>query len=137
MNSLSAVLETAVYCRDLAAARHFYSTVLGLTEYSELEGEYLFYRIGQGMFLVFNPEKSQRKNLSGATDQPPGHGCRGGGHMAFTIDHQELEYWESRLREHHVHIESRVDWPGGGKSIYFRDPGNNSIELATADIWSS
>ncbi len=32
-------------------------------------------------------------------------------------------------------IESEGRWPGGGYSIYFRDPAGNSIELATAAVW--
>ncbi|MCH2182526.1 MAG: VOC family protein [Mariniblastus sp.] len=135
MCSLSAILETVLYCPDLRAARHFYGTVLGLSEYSHQPGEYLFYRVGQGMLLLFNPDRSRQKNLAGATDQPPGHGCSGSGHMAFAIEPKELPEWQTRLVQHQVPIESQVDWPAGGQSIYFRDPAGNSIELATRDIW--
>jgi predicted enzyme related to lactoylglutathione lyase len=34
-----------------------------------------------------------------------------------------------------VAIEKIVDWPGGGRSLYFRDPAGNSLELATPRIW--
>jgi catechol-2,3-dioxygenase len=35
-----------------------------------------------------------------------------------------------------VPIEIEITWPGGGHSIYFRDPAGNSIELATAKTWN-
>jgi hypothetical protein len=28
-----------------------------------------------------------------------------------------------------------VRWPRGGRSLYVRDPGGNSIELASPRIW--
>jgi hypothetical protein len=34
-----------------------------------------------------------------------------------------------------VAIESEVSWPGGGRSLYVRDPAGNSLEFASADIW--
>ena len=34
-----------------------------------------------------------------------------------------------------VRIEAEVAWPGGGRSIYVRDPSGNSVELATAAVW--
>ena len=36
---------------------------------------------------------------------------------------------------HGVGIESTVEWPQGGRSIYFRDPAGNSLEFAEARIW--
>ena len=26
-------------------------------------------------------------------------------------------------------------WPGGGRSIYFRDPAGNCVELVTPGVW--
>ena len=40
-----------------------------------------------------------------------------------------------RLQQEGVAIESEVTWPGGGRSIYFRDPAGNSLEFAMAGIW--
>jgi hypothetical protein len=34
-----------------------------------------------------------------------------------------------------VAIEQEVDWPRGGKSLYFRDPAGNSVELLTPGVW--
>jgi catechol 2,3-dioxygenase-like lactoylglutathione lyase family enzyme len=42
-----------------------------------------------------------------------------------------LEAW----RAQDVRIEREIAWPGGGYSIYFRDPSGNSVELATPKLW--
>jgi hypothetical protein len=40
---------------------------------------------------------------------------------------------ESAL-DHGVTLESRVQWEHGGRSLYSRDPGGHSVELATPGI---
>ena len=135
MKALGEVLETAVYCRDLEAVRKFYGGILGLEEYSYLPDQFVFYRLGRGMFLVFNPETSIQKNPERKPDQAPHHGATGPGHMAFRIGHDDLTDWRQHLVESGVAIEAEFQWPSGGRSIYFRDPGDNSIELATPDVW--
>jgi catechol 2,3-dioxygenase-like lactoylglutathione lyase family enzyme len=61
----------------------------------------------------------------------PLHGAFGPGHVAFSASDTELADW------HGVAIERTIDWPGGGRSLYFRDPAGNSLELATPRIWGS
>jgi catechol 2,3-dioxygenase-like lactoylglutathione lyase family enzyme len=34
-----------------------------------------------------------------------------------------------------VGIAKEVEWPRGGKSIYFRDPVGNLVELVTPGVW--
>jgi catechol 2,3-dioxygenase-like lactoylglutathione lyase family enzyme len=58
-------------------------------------------------------------------------------HLAFAIGAGDLAQWESRLRKLGIDIESRVRWERGGTSLYFRDPDNRSVELATPGIWPS
>jgi catechol 2,3-dioxygenase-like lactoylglutathione lyase family enzyme len=71
--------------------------------------------------------------LPGGTIPP--HDGSGPIHMAFAIATAELPAWEEALGKHDVAIEGRTDWPRGGKSIYFRDPDNHLLELATPGIW--
>jgi len=67
----------------------------------------------------------------------PLHGARGPGHLAFRAPKRELPAWRRRLSEAGVPIESEVVWPNGARSIYFRDPAGNSLELATPDMWKN
>ena len=55
--------------------------------------------------------------------------------MAFSVAEKEHSDWKNYLLEKGVVIEKEIQWPGGGKSIYFRDPSGNSIELVTPQTW--
>ena len=67
----------------------------------------------------------------------PAHDAGGPGHLAFAVDAADIPGWEARLAELGVAIESRVTWERGGFSLYFRDPDNRSVELASPGIWPS
>ncbi|MDF2970539.1 MAG: glyoxalase, partial [Microvirga sp.] len=41
------------------------------------------------------------------------------------------------LGERKIPIESRVTWPRGGTSLYFRDPDGHVLELATPGLWAT
>ena len=125
------LLEACLYARDLDAAENFYRKVLGLEVYSRDPGRNVFFRCGQGMFLVFNPGQTSRNGNSGV----PRHGATGPGHIAFRVEDEEVEDWKAHLRAQGVEIEKELSWPGGGRSLYFRDPAGNSVELATARLW--
>ncbi len=135
MESLK-VLETCLYAHDLEAAERFYNGVLGLRPFSREPGRHVFFRCGDAVFLVFNPEATGRPPKPEARLRIPPHGTHGPGHVAFALPADDLSNWRKRLETAGITIESEVDWPGGGHSIYFRDPAGNSIELATRDIWS-
>lgn len=129
------ILETCLYAGDLDAAERFYHEVLGLDVYSRHPGRQVFLRCGRAMLLIFNPEATSGAEgmVNGAII--PRHGTSGSGHVAFAIDEATIERWRETLGERGVGIESEVEWPGGGRSLYFRDPAGNSVELATASIW--
>src|SRR5438105_1039171 len=56
------ILETCVYARDLEAAERFYTTVLGLEVIARMPGRHVFFRCGRGVFLVFNPDKTETES---------------------------------------------------------------------------
>jgi catechol 2,3-dioxygenase-like lactoylglutathione lyase family enzyme len=120
------ILETCLYVRDLGLAKRFYGDTLGLELYREKEGRHLFFRCGGRMLLVFNPEVTACEAL------PHGGSC--GAHVAFAVPAATLDQWREHLHSHYIPIELEATWPGG-RSLYFRDPGNNSVELATPKIW--
>jgi len=124
------VLESCLYVNDLTAASEFYNQVLGLKVYSLQAGRHVFFRCGDGMFLLFVPESTSQ-----ASGPVPTHGAFGPGHIAFAVDRAELPAWKERLQKLDVPLEAEITWPGGGESIYFRDPSGNSVELVTPDTW--
>ncbi|MBX6315944.1 MAG: VOC family protein [Isosphaeraceae bacterium] len=129
------VLETSVYVRDLDAAERFYAGVLGLPLVGRMEGRHVFFRCGRGVLLVFNPDVTGTEPTWVDGSVIPLHGTQGSGHVAFAIREDEIEPWRQRLAEAGVALESEVAWPGGGHSLYFRDPDGNSLELATPRLW--
>lgn len=131
--SPTGVLESVLYATDLDAAQDFYTRVLGLALHSRKSGRHVFFRCGGGMVLVFDPRETE-KPQAGPLPVPP-HGARGAGHLCFRASHAEIDQWKSRLSSAGVAIEAEVTWPGGGLSIYFRDPAGNSLEFAEPKIW--
>src|SRR5262245_56792544 len=128
-----AILETIVYGEDIRALRHFYETVLGLEVRRELEDQFVFLHCGEGMLLVFNPLKSEIQPTS-YTSAPP-HGGHGPGHVCFSASASELDSWSRHLEAHDIAVDADFEWPGGGRSIYCRDPAGNSVEFAEPRIW--
>lgn len=129
------VLESALYCDDLDAAQRFYQEILGLAVISRDPERHVFFRCGEGVVLVFRPERTESVETRVGGAPIPRHGARGPGHLAFRVEDDERDAWHRHLLDHGVSIESQVEWPGGGWSLYFRDPAGNSLELATASIW--
>ncbi len=132
---LRGILETAIYVDNLDAAQDFYGRVLGLSLISRERDRHVFFRCGDGVFLIFNPQITAHDpaKVGGATVPP--HGTSGAGHMAFRVREDELPGWRARLEGEGIAIESEITWPRGGRSIYFRDPAGNSIEFASPKLW--
>jgi catechol 2,3-dioxygenase-like lactoylglutathione lyase family enzyme len=124
------VIETAIYVDDLRAAEAFYGTILGLRVLGKEPGRHVFFQVGDAsVLLVFLAETT----LKG--DRLPSHGTTGPGHFALGIEAESLDAWRKLLQDHGVSIEQEVEWPRGGRSLYFRDPAGNSVELVTPGVW--
>ena len=127
---IKAVVETAIYVDDLQAAESFYRTILGLPVIGKEPGRHVFFQVGEAsVLLAFLAEAT----LKG--DQFPPHGASGPGHFALGIAAEDLDGWRKLLQGHGVSIEKEVEWPRGGRSLYFRDPAGNSVELVTPGVW--
>jgi catechol 2,3-dioxygenase-like lactoylglutathione lyase family enzyme len=133
MPKLEHVLETALYFDDLDAAQRFYEQVLELKPIFH-DARLRAYAIGTTVLLLFKRGASTTSvELPGGVIAP--HDGAGPVHVAFAVTKDELEPWERRLADQHIAIESRMRWPKGSVSIYFRDPGNHLLELATPGLW--
>jgi catechol 2,3-dioxygenase-like lactoylglutathione lyase family enzyme len=129
---IEAVVETALYGTDLDQIERFYTDVLGLNVIAKEPGRHVFFQVGKGnVLLAFNPQAT----LVGGV--LPAHGATGPGHFALGVKADLLDAWRRRLTEKGVAIEKEMAWPGGGMSVYFRDPAGNSVELVTPGLWGT
>ena len=65
------VLETVLYAKDLAAAEAFYRDALGMEPFAKAAGRHLFYRCGDQVLLIFNPDATKVPPAPGALPVPP------------------------------------------------------------------
>jgi catechol 2,3-dioxygenase-like lactoylglutathione lyase family enzyme len=127
---INTVVETAIYADDLDLAERFYTDVIRLTVIGKEPDRHVFFRVGEAsVLLIFRASAT----LDG--DPFPPHGATGPGHFALGIDREALEPWRAALLAKGIAIEKEAVWPRGGRSIYFRDPAGNLVELVTPGIW--
>ena len=109
--------------------------MLGLEVITRAEERHVFFRCGEGVVLLFNADATEIPPASGARLPVPPHGARGAGHLCFSATGEEIARWKADLQARGVAIEADFEWPNGGRSIYFRDPSGNSLEIAEPRIW--
>ena len=129
MMRASRIFETVLYAEDLSAAERFYHEALGL-EVIKRNELFVVFRCGAGVLLIFDPRRSSEPGR-----EVPSHGASGVGHIAFAAKPQDLERWKEQLHGAGIAVEREVDWLEGGRSIYFRDPAGNVVELAPPTLW--
>ncbi|MBX3359192.1 MAG: VOC family protein [Phycisphaeraceae bacterium] len=130
------IYETVLYATPTGPTVAFYREVLGLKPIghgSDLGGA--FRLPDGGVLLIFDPALS---SIAGRL--VPTHGrpmAAGAGHAAFSVAPGEYGAWIDRLRRHGVVIEHEHTWAPGGRSVYFRDPAGNSVELVDGQVWET
>jgi catechol 2,3-dioxygenase-like lactoylglutathione lyase family enzyme len=127
--AITHLVEVAAYVEDLDRAAAFYRDVLGLEPIGREPGRHVFFRVGDGVLLLFRAAETLKGTIL------PAHGARGPGHFALGIAADAFEAWRLHLSARGVAIEHEVHWPRGGRSLYFRDPDGNSVELVTPGLW--
>ena len=125
--AVRALGEMALRVTDLAGMKHFYQKVLGLEPLKET-GSGVLLRIGQGygghtqvlgLFDRETPVGPERTTLD---------------HIAFTIAPEDYEAERNRLEnEFGLDVEARMHHWAGWRSLYFRDPEGNLVELVCSD----
>jgi catechol 2,3-dioxygenase-like lactoylglutathione lyase family enzyme len=135
MPELKGLLESSLYVDDLARSRDFYQRVLELKPMECDERFCAFNVAGRQVLLLFRRGASLRPipTPGGVIPTHDGHGSL---HLAFAVEAAALPAWEARLAECGIAVESRVQWSRGGTSIYFRDPDQHLVELATRGVWA-
>ena len=134
MPKVNGILETGIYVEDVKRSSEFYKKIFKF-EVMVSDERFCAMKIQKRqVFLIFK---------KGGTIQPvetpggilPGHDGDGQMHFAFAISKESLSEWEKWLKENDIPVESKVHWPEGGISLYFRDPDGHLIELATPVVW--
>lgn len=128
---LTKIIETSIYSHDLPELKNFYINLLGLELVAEEKERHVFLKAGKSMLLIFNPE-----NTINNTSMFPPHGVFIPSiiHFAFEIKREDYEKWIGVLSENKIKIEKELSM-GKNRSIYFRDPVGNLVELITNNAW--
>jgi catechol 2,3-dioxygenase-like lactoylglutathione lyase family enzyme len=134
MPEITGILETGIYVEDVARSVEFYTRLFEFEAMVQDERFCALNVAGRHVLLLFK---------RGGTLEPvevpggviPPHDGSGQLHFAFSVPASALESWEERLTALNVEIESKTSWPRGGRSLYFRDPDQNLLELVTPGIW--
>ena len=135
MPEVTGVVETCLYVDDLERATRFYEDVF---EFKRLIGDERFCALSvadRNVLLLFRKGATLEAMPTPGGVIPPHHGA-GELHLAFAIPAAAEAGWQQRLGERGIPIESTVDWPRGGRSLYFRDPDRHLLELITPGCWS-
>lgn len=133
--SVTGTLESALYADDLEAAARFWTGVIGLPEIARVAGRHVFFRCGAQVLLVFRAEATRHPPAPDARLPVPPHGSNGPGHFCMSADPGTFDAWRRHLEAAGIAVEADFIWPQGGRSLYFRDPAGNSIEIADPAIW--
>ncbi len=127
------VIETCIYSSDLESMKNFYTDILGLSVIQEERDKLIFLKAGESMLLIFDPARTRTDNGS-----LPAHGALtppSSIHFAMEIEEREYHASKQLLVSKNIAIEKEVNWNSHVKSIYFRDPAGNLVELITPGGW--
>lgn len=129
------IAETVLYVDELDRAVDFYTRLFGAPVLRRDEHFCALGIVDEQVLLLFVRGSSLRSShVEGGLI--PAHDGSGPLHVAFGMGKDEPGLWESRLEEQGIPLESRVDWPGGSVSLYFRDPDGHAVELVTPGLWA-
>lgn len=133
---IDGVLETCLYCDDIPAARAFYERLFGFKAMI-VEERIVAMDAGRGHVFILFKRGGTLEPVPVAGSFIPPHDGDGPQHFAFAIRADAYDDWKRKLAAENVAVESEVDWPQGGRSLYFRDPDGHLGELATPGLWTN
>lgn len=135
MPTVGRVLETSLYVDRLDRSIQFYEQLFGFPKLVSDDRFCAFNVKDQQVLLLFRKRGTLQPTVMPGGILPP-HDGDGQTHLAFTIATENEEEWTRSLAAAGVPIESRVTWPRGGFSLYFRDPDGHLLELVSPGCWA-
>ena len=130
MPNVNGILETALDVDDPQRSARFYQAIFGFEIIVTTE-RLIAMSVCEGQVLLLF-----KKGVSASLPQSP-HDGNGQLHLAFAISRSEMEQWLTWLPQHGIAIEEDRAWERSGRSLYFRDPDQHLLEIATPGVWSN
>lgn len=131
---IAGVIETAIHVENVDRSAAFYE---GLFGFKKMLGDDRFCAFdvgGRDVFLLFRRGGTTESIPTPGGLIPP-HDGSGRMHFALAISAADWDAWLAKLKAAGIKIESIVNWPAGGRSVYFRDLDDHLVELATPGMW--
>ncbi|GAA5922667.1 uncharacterized protein JCM15063_003381 [Sporobolomyces koalae] len=143
---LTHVLELCLYTRSLPRSIEFYSKTLQLGTPSFASDRLAVFPLASTTLILFQQGLTHEPTSLGTRGTIPGHGLapsdvdtrqvKLASHFALAVsERNHVEQWEQELRNQGVEVTGTVDWPAGGKSVYFKDLDGHVGEIASRGIW--
>lgn len=113
---------TVIFARNMQAMREFYGKILGFSLHKQLGEKWIEYRVGSNTLAL-----TERGVVF---DDPPTPSGALSLQLAFRVAPSEVAACASTLRERNVKIISGpTDQPWGHRTLFFRDPDGNVLEI--------
>ena len=120
--SIRTIDYTVILVRDMAAMRRFYEGVLRFSLTRELSAGWIEYQIGGNTLALSRPGRT-------AKDAPTPKGSASL-QLAFKVAADDVDRCADELKRHGVDLlEPPTDQPFGHRTLYFRDPDGNLLEV--------
>lgn len=131
---LDGVVETCLYVEDVRRSRDFYTRIF---RFEPVGGDERIQplKVREGQVLILFRRGGTPDPVPVGDGVIPPHDGTGEQHFAFGVPADAFGAWKSYLEALNIGIESEVDWPRGGRSLYFRDPDRLLVELITPGVW--
>ena len=120
---------TVIFAR-MKSMRRFYGEVMEFPVYNELGPAWIAYRIGASLLAL------TERGLMFHDPAPPAGALSV--QLAFRVTPQEVYDCADALVRRNVEIVSApTDQPWGHRTLFFRDPDGNLLELVTPKVWAT
>ena len=120
--AIRAIDYTVIFVRDMVAMRRFYEDVLRFPLLRELSTGWIEYGIGGNTLALARPRRT-------AADAPIPHGTAAL-QLAFKVAAPEVDHCAEELVRQGVELlEPPTDQAFGHRTLFFRDPDGNLLEV--------